>query len=176
MIRNLQEKDISTCLDIYNWYIENTVITFEMEPLTLQSFTDRVHTITQRYPWLVLEEEGKIVGYAYLDVFNARSAYDYTCDVSIYLDHTIQGKGYGSKLMQALLDVAKEDGYHNAISIVTEGNQRSEKIHEKFGFEKVGFLPHTGYKFHTWLGVTYYQKTIQEGEPSKLKNKDYTCE
>ena len=83
-IRNLHKEDIAACLSIYNWYIEHTTITFETEPLSLHAFIERVDTITKRYPWLVAEDaEHTIIGYAYLDTFNARSAYEYTCDVSI---------------------------------------------------------------------------------------------
>lgn len=172
MIRMIQEQDIAACLSIYNWYIENTVITFEIQPLSLEEFTERMQRIRKRYPWIVLEEEGHILGYAYLDTFNAREAYDYTCDVSIYLDHAVKGKGYGSVLMKALLNLARDDGYHEAVSIVTEGNHASEHIHTKFGFENCGFLSNTGYKFQKWLGVTYFKKTLGSGNPVPLQNKD----
>ena len=173
-IRNLHKEDIAACLSIYNWYIEHTTITFETEPLSLQAFRERIENITRRYPWLVAEDtEHTIVGYAYLDTFNARSAYDYTCDVSIYLDYEQRYHGTGTILMQALLDLAKEDGYHTAVSIVTQGNEPSEHLHEKCGFTKAGVLEDTGYKFEKWLSVTYYVKSLQKGDPHPLKNKEY---
>ena len=161
MIRPLQDFDIEQCLAIYNWYIENTVVTFEETKLSLEAFQQRIHQICQKYPFLVLEEDHKIVGYAYLDTFNSRSAYQWTVDLSIYLDHTSRAKGYGSKLMQAILQEASQKGYHNVVSIVTEGNTSSEHIHKKFGFAKEGFLENVGYKHDTWLGVTYFVKHIK---------------
>lgn len=162
MIRSLEEKDIARCLEIYNWYILNSPATFETEPLSLSAFTDRVHGIQQKYPWLVLEEEGKIVGYTYLSAFNERAAYNWICDLAIYLDHTERGHGAGAKLMQAILALAREDGYHAMTSIITEGNTASEHIHEKFGFEKKMFLEKAGYKNGKWLGVSYYVKRLND--------------
>ncbi len=174
MIRFLEDKDIQACCDLYNWYIENTTITFEEEVLTLSQFTDRVHRIQKKYPYIVLEEDSKIVGYAYLDAFSPRVAYNWTADLSIYLDHTCKAKGYGSLLMKTILDLAQMDGYCHVVSIVTEGNQASEHIHEKFGFEKKAFFENFGYKFNTWLGVTYYVKqvnSIKENMPQPQNKK-----
>ena len=136
MIRPLEENDISSCLEIYNWYIENSVATFEETKLSLSQFQQRVHRICEKYPYIVLEENHKIIGYAYLDAFHERSAYQWTVDLSIYLDHTLKLKGYGSLLMEAILLEADKHGFYHVVSIVTEGNTASEKIHEKFGFEK----------------------------------------
>lgn len=163
MIRMLKKEDIEQCLNLYNWYIINSTATFETEVLSLDAFTQRVHHIQKRYPWIVLEEEGKIKGYAYLDAFHERAAYNWTCDLSIYLDHEQRGKGYGKQLMNAIIELAKEDGYHNIVSIVTEGNKASEAMHASFGFEKKGFFPQFGYKHHKWAGVTYFVKTLKEG-------------
>ena len=82
MIRPLEENDISSCLEIYNWYIENSVATFEETKLSLSQFQQRVHRICEKYPYIVLEENHKIIGYAYLDAFHERSAYQWTVDLS----------------------------------------------------------------------------------------------
>lgn len=162
MIRPIEENDISSCLEIYNWYIENSVATFEETKLSLSQFQQRVHRICEKYPYIVLEENHKIIGYAYLDAFHERSAYQWTVDLSIYLDHTLKLKGYGSLLMEAILLEADKHGFYHVVSIVTEGNTASEKIHVKFGFEKEGFLKQVGYKHETWLGVSYYVKQIKQ--------------
>lgn len=162
MIRPLEEKDIPQILDIYNWYIENTVITFEEEPLSLDEFTNRVHNICKKYPFIVLEEDNKVIGYAYLDVFNFRKAYRYTADLSIYLNQEARGKGYGSMLMEEIISISKEKGYVNLMSLITEDNVASEKIHSKYGFEKKAFFPQLGYKFNKWLGVSYYQLELKK--------------
>ena len=162
MIRFLKEKDIQACLDIYNWYIENTTITFEEELLTVEQFTDRIRGIQKKYPFIVLEEDNKILGYAYLDSFNSRAAYNWTADLSIYLDHDCKGKGYGSQLMKEILHLAEIDGYCSVVSIVTEGNIPSEHIHASFEFESVALFKNFGYKFNKWLGVTYFVKMVNE--------------
>lgn len=162
MIRCIQEKDVDTCLSIYNWYILNTVVTFEEEPLSNAAFLSRVQSIIKKYPFIVLEEENEIVGYAYLDAFSPRSAYRKTVDLSIYLDHTKTNKGYGKQLMQAIIEQAKAYDFYTIVSIVTQGNLASEKIHESYGFQKECFLENVGYKFQTWLGVTYFLKAIHD--------------
>jgi L-amino acid N-acyltransferase YncA len=174
MIRKIEEKDIEACKDLYNWYIEHTAITFETEVLSLQEFRERVHKISHRYPYLVKEEAGKILGYAYLDSFNSRAAYDWTADVSIYLRKESRGKGAGTELFEALIDQAEADGYVNLVSLITEGNEASEKIHAKLGFEKLAFFPDFGFKKGHWYGVSYYVKTLRKpedaGEPEKPVN------
>jgi L-amino acid N-acyltransferase YncA len=164
MIRSLEEKDIPACLEIYNWYILNSYATFETEPLSLEQFRQRVHNIVQKYPWIVLEEEKKVIGYAYLSAFNERAAYNWTCDLAIYLDHEKRGKGAGSLLIDTILDLARRDGYHMMTSIVTEGNTASEHLHEKFGFQKLALFPKVGYKLGKWRGVTYYIYSLNENE------------
>lgn len=172
MIRNIQEKDIPTILSWYNWYIKNGTETFETETISLDAFQQRVQRIIKDYPFFVLEKDGKLCGYVYLDHFNTRAAYDWTADLSLYLDPTQRGKGYGSLLMDKILQVAKADGYHNIVSIITESNQDSLRFHEKYGFEKIALLKNVGYKFDQWLGVWYCMKQLQEGKgvPRTLQN------
>ncbi|MEE8806925.1 MAG: N-acetyltransferase family protein [Lactimicrobium sp.] len=173
MIRPIQKEDIPAVLDIYNWYILHTNITFETEELTLEAFTQRVEAITSRYPWIVMEEDGVIKGYAYLGTFNPRAAYDWTADLSIYLDHEERGHGLGTLLMDAILQEAQQEGYYQIVSIVTSGNTASEHLHEKCGFVRKGRLENTGYKNGKWLGITYYMKTLRaaEGAPCAIQYK-----
>lgn len=162
MIHCIKDQDIQACLEIYNWYIENTNYTFEEQPLTYEQFENRVHRICAKYPFVVLVEEDTVVGYAYLDAFSQRSAYRKTVDLSIYVEHTKKHTGYGSQLMEAILEEAKQYDFYIIVSIVTEGNIQSEHIHQKYGFEKKAFFPNLGYKFHTWLGVTYFIKVLHD--------------
>lgn len=172
MIRLIEEKDEKIICDWYNWYIANGVETFETEQLSYAEFSNRIHNILKKYPWIVLEEEGKIVGYAYLSAFNERTAYNWTCDLAIYLDPKQKGNGYGSKLMKAIIDLAKRDGYKKMTSIITEGNLASEHIHEKFGFVKKAFFEDVGYKNGKWLGVAFYQLSLnpKDEDPKQPKN------
>jgi phosphinothricin acetyltransferase len=173
-IRHLKEEEIPVILSWYNWYIEHGTQSFETSPLTIAQFSDRVHGIIQNYPYIVIEDHGELCGYAYLDHFSSRAAYDWTADLSIYLDPQKKGKGYGSALLKAILSLAEKDGYHSIVSVITETNTDSIRFHESFGFIKMGTLPKVGYKFNQWLGVVYYMKTISEakGTPASLKNFD----
>lgn len=162
MIRELEKKDIPFILDIYNYYIKNTTITFETEVPPLNDFEERLLNISKAYPFIVCEIDGKIIGYAYLDHFNPRKAYDCTADLSIYLDHRSLKKGYGKQLMSAIINKAKELGYWNIVSIITSGNENSERIHSYFGFEKMVTFSDFGQKFNKSLAVSYYVLRLKE--------------
>lgn len=159
-IRPITERDVPQCADIYNYYIENTTITFEEAPLTAEAFSARVRRITQRYPYLVAEEDGQIAGYAYLDLYNDRSAYRYTADLSIYLRHGCGARGLGSALLAEIERLAAEAGFRNIISIITEENAPSLAFHEKHGYRPAGRLYKVGLKFGRWLDVAFYQKAL----------------
>ena len=105
-IRPIEDRDIAACLAIYNYYIEHTTITFEEEPLSLAAFSERVRRICADYPYLIAEESGEVVGYAYLDAYNERSAYRYTADLSIYLARDSLGRGAGASLLAAMVVLA----------------------------------------------------------------------
>lgn len=172
MIRMIAEADIPLILKWYNWYIENDTATFETEPLSLTEFTGRVHRIREKYPWIILEEEGKPVGYAYLASFIPRAAYDWTCDLAIYLDPEQRSKGYGTKLIQAILEIARKAGYVTIVSNITLGNRASEHLHEKNGFVRKGIMEDVGYKFGRWLSISWYEKKLNAaaGEPKPVIN------
>ena len=106
------------------------------------------------------EEDGVIVGYAYLDSYNSRSAYRYTADLSIYLDPAVRTRGIGSRLLQTIEQEAVQRGFKSLISIITEGNLPSLRFHEKNGFLFRGRLERVGLKFGRWLDVAFYQKSL----------------
>ena len=162
MIRNIEPRDHARCLEIYNHYIENTNITFEIEPLTLEALSQRFDAIQASYPFLVYEEDGRVLGYAYLDIFHPRAAYRFSVDLSIYLDKDYRGRGAGKKLLDALEKKALEAGYVNIISLVTSENVKSMAFHEKNGYKEVGDMPRVGYKFDRWVGIKYYMKRLGE--------------
>ena len=108
IIRRICKDDIAQCLVIYNYYIENTCITFEETPLTEEQFRKRIMTIAEKHPFFVAVEDEKILGYAYLDVFNGRSAYRYTADLSIYVDKDYLHNGTGSRLLAKIENAAKQ--------------------------------------------------------------------
>lgn len=161
-IRPIEDRDIAACLAIYNYYIEHTTITFEEEPLSMAAFSARVRRIRGDYPYLVAEEDGTVVGYAYLDAYNERSAYRYTADLSIYLAHDCLSRGVGSALLTAIERLAEQRGLRNIVSIITEENARSLAFHERHGYREVGRLYKSGLKFGRWLDVAFYQKILPQ--------------
>mgnify|MGYP004526949329 CR=1 FL=1 len=160
-VRNIgAPDDIAACLEIYNYYIKNSTATFEEEPLSLDVFSRRIEKITRKYPFFVAENDGKVIGFAYLAEFNDRSAYRFTADLSVYLSHDEISRGVGSALLAAVEKAGKEIGIKQIISIITSENEKSLRFHEKHGFVKRGELVDVGYKFGRPLGVYYYQKTL----------------
>lgn len=169
MIRMIDlERDGMSCWWWYNWYITHSTATFETEPVSSHDFNERIRTIRKRYPWIVLEDDEKLLGYAYLNSFNPRAAYNWTADLSIYLSPDQCGKGYGRMLMKEIIDLARKDGYHNIASLITGNNTASMKLHESFGFVKTGTYQNFGYKDNTWLDVSYYVLKLCDPDPDVI--------
>ena len=159
-IRPARADDASALAEIYNYYIENTTVTMELKKLDAETFGKRIEKIGSEFPWLVYEEDGKILGYGYLSFFNERAAYRFTCDLSLYVDKDARGKGIGSALFGELEEKARELGFSTILSLVTSENLQSAEFHLKHGFEKVAELPSVAFKFKRWLGLTYYRKVL----------------
>ena len=156
-VRQATVDDAEKVCEIYNWYIANTIITFELEPITPTEMQERILEKLQKFEWLVAELNGEIVGYAYAGVFRARAAYDHTIESSIYLAHNITGKGFGRVLYQALIDRCRDLGFKEMIGGAALPNDASIKIHEQLGFEKIGVFPRVGFKFGNFIDVGFWQ-------------------
>lgn len=172
IIRMATLEDAEAILEIYNPYIQNTAITFEYLPLTVEEFQTRMKGIMAHYPYIVCELDGKIVGYAYTSTANVRAAYSWNCDASIYLDSSCHGKGIGSLLYKTLFLIMKEMGYYNVYALVTSQNPVSLAFHQHLGFVIEGAHEKTGYKFGKWMGVTLLVKQIGDfsKEPQPVKS------
>lgn len=149
--------------DIYNHYIENTVISFEEEKLSADDIKTRVETYTKKFPWLVGLVDDQVVGYAYAAPWQNRCAYRASVELSCYLDHQLRGKGYGKLLYGELITRLKTLDCHAIIAGVALPNAASVKLQEAFGFEKVAHYKEVGYKFNQWIDVGYWQLIL----PSK---------
>lgn len=161
MIRNVKVEDAKEIVDIYNHYILNTNVTFEVEALASGEMAKRIEKKIKDNPWIVYEEDNKILGYAYVGEFRERIAYKFTKEVTIYLDKSVVRRGIGTKLMEALIERCKtEYDIHTLISVVTVPNASSISIHKKFGFERVGYFKEVGFKNNKWLDVEYLQLMI----------------
>ncbi|MBD0823899.1 GNAT family N-acetyltransferase [Aestuariibaculum marinum] len=157
MIRPVNYADAQQLLNIYNYYVINTDVTFDLEPTSLKAFQEKLHSITKDYPFIVYEENGEILGYAYAGKFRERPAYNSTLESTVYVKHNQHGKQVGSKLYTELLSQLKQTDCRVVLGVLTLPNEASVKLHEKFGFEKVGHLKEVGFKFNTWLDVGIFE-------------------
>lgn len=155
-IRFAKESDAVELLTIYNQYIDTT-ITFEYILPSEEEFRRRIREFSAMYPYLVCEEDGKIVGYAYAHRAFERAAFQWDAEVSIYLDQSVRGKGLGKKCYQVLLQLLKEQGIITVYSLISTPNPRSEKLHLSMGFEWIGTHKNTGYKAGKWCDISWYQ-------------------
>ena len=157
MIRKVELIDSSDICEIYNYYINNTIITFEEEPVTNEEMEKRIKDVSKELPWFVYEEAGKVLGYAYATKWKTRSGYRYSVELSVYINKDFSNRGIGSQLYKYLIDSLKEKEIHTLIGGVALPNDKSVKLHEKLGFEKVAHFKEVGYKFNTWIDVGYWQ-------------------
>ncbi|WP_299550118.1 GNAT family N-acetyltransferase [Seonamhaeicola sp.] len=157
MIREFQPKDTQQLLDIYNYYVLNSVVTFDDKVLSFETFHEKVTRINSEYPFIVFEENNTILGYAYGSRFRPKPAYKHTVESTIYLKHTAQGRGIGTALYAKLIALLKEEKFHIVLGILTLPNKASEKLHVKLGFKKVAHLEEVGLKFGAWQDVGVFQ-------------------
>lgn len=158
MIRDALETDSTEIAEIYNHYIQNTVITFEERSVDAAEIAARIRKVQSTgYAWLVALNNGRVIGYAYSSKWNERAAYKNTAEVSIYLAHGATKSGWGTKLYGELFSRLRNDSMHIAIGGITMPNPGSVALHEKFGMEKVAHFKQVGYKFDQWLDVSYWQ-------------------
>jgi len=163
-IREASLRDASRILEIYAPYITDTAITFEYEVPSLTEFEERMERIRKRFPYLVCEEDGLVIGYAYADTYMIRAAYDWCVDLSVYVDREKRNCGAGTLLYKALLALLKEMHIQNAYAVITGCNERSLDFHRKLGFETFAVFKNTGYKHGTWLDVTWMEYFLGEHE------------
>lgn len=161
MIRQATVKDAEAIAAIYNYYIVNTIATFEESEITANEINTRIMKVGDAgLPWLVLEEDCQIVGYAYAATWNTRSAYRHTAEVTIYLLPQMASKGLGYRLYQELFSQLRKKDIHTVIGVIALPNLVSVAIHEKFAMKKVGHFEQLGYKFGKWHDVGYWQAKL----------------
>ena len=153
IVRPVTLADAEAITTIYNHYIKETTITFEVEPITAEEMASRIREISAHFPYFVYEEEGKVLGYCYAHLWKQRAAYSKTLETTIYLDKDAIGRGIGSLMVKHLIELCREQGYHALIACITEGNEASVRMHEKLGFKQVSEFKEVGQKFGRWLGV-----------------------
>ncbi|MDQ3193832.1 MAG: N-acetyltransferase family protein [Bacteroidota bacterium] len=161
MIRNARLTDAQDICDIYNYYIQNTTITFEEKELDKGEIEKRIKEVINKYPWFVNEEDGRVTGYAYAGLWKWRAAYRNTVEVTVYVEKNSTGKGIGRKLLEVLLEELSKNNIHCVIGGIALPNAASIELHEKLGFIKCAHFTQVGYKFGEWIDVEYWQKHLE---------------
>lgn len=163
MIRKVTPQDAGEVSAIYNYYIEQTTITFEESCLSASDLSARIEDLTsQNYPWLVYQKDGRVVGYAYAAPWRTRSAYRFTVESAVYVDRSIVGIGIGSQLYEKLFEELAKNGFKTVLSLISLPNQQSVRMHEKFGFLPVGHHREVGFKFDQWIDVGVWQLMLRD--------------
>jgi phosphinothricin acetyltransferase len=145
---------------IYNHYVLNTAISFEEQTVTAAEMAERIAEVTSAsLPWLVADQAGEVLGYAFASKWKGRCAYRYSVETSVYLDPGFVGQGIGTQLYRALLSVLRGNSIHVVIGGIALPNPASVALHERLGFAKVAHFKEVGYKFNQWLDVGYWQRS-----------------
>ena len=167
MLRDAVLRDVRDMLEIYRPYILETAYTFEYDVPSLEEFEARVRKITGAFPWLVWEESGEILGYAYGSRAFERAAYQWDADLSIYLRRDCRGRGVGRQLYTELERRLQAQGYYVLYGLVTSANTGSCAFHEAMGYRAAMRLPSCGFKFGQWYDIIWYEKRLREGNPAQ---------
>ncbi len=159
MIRNVKLEDAESLTTMYNYYIETSGVTFEETLITADDMRSRIQQIhfEKGFPYIVYEIDNEILGYAYATTFRERVAYRYTTESTVYVDPKHFGKGIGKELYRELIDLLKQQDFHSVIGVITLPNEASVKLHEQFGFRKVGHFTEVGKKFGRWMDVGFWE-------------------
>lgn len=158
--RTATPEDAEALLAVYAEYID-TNITFEYALPSVEEFAGRIRGILEFYPYLVAEEEGRILGYAYAHRHMERAAYQWNAELSVYVAKEAVGRGLGTKLYRALLELLERQGVRSAFGCVTSPNPPSERLHLRLGFELVGMYKLAGWKNGQWHSVSWFQKFLR---------------
>jgi len=160
-VREATEDDVPAILDIYNYEVLHGTATFDIEPKTLE---DRLlwFRATQQPPHCVIvaDDAGAVAGWGCLHPFHTRAAYRFTTEDSVYIHYDRRGEGIGKLILARLIELAREGGFHTIMAGMSEGNEASVRLHQRFGFELVGVQRQVGYKFERWVDVTWMQKML----------------
>lgn len=154
-IRFATPQDAQGMLDIYAPYVRETAITFEYDVPDLEEFRGRVEKVLTRYPWLVAEEDGLLLGYAYAGQYRSRAAFQWDAEGSIYLRPQAQGTGLAAPLYRCLMGLLELQGVRNLYGCITHPNPASEAFHRKMGFIDLAVFPKAGYKLGKWWDVLW---------------------
>lgn len=162
MIRLARPEDASAILAIYEPYITDTSLTFEVEVPSEFAFSERIRSYLDHWPWLVFEVEGMIAGYAYGSRYRERAGYQWCVECSVYIREEFHGRGIAKALYAALFRLLKMQGYFNVYAVINLPNEPSVRLHEACGFRWFANYEHVGYKLGKWKTVGWWQLTLRD--------------
>jgi len=157
VIRASDVSDAEQICAIYNHYVERTVITFEEAPVVERDMAQRIADVTRRLPWLVWEQDGSVVGYAYATPWKTRSAYRFSVESTVYVSPDFGRRGIGTRLYQGLIHDLRTRNVHCVVGGIALPNPASVALHEKLGFAKVAEFKEIGWKLGRWVHVGYWE-------------------
>jgi phosphinothricin acetyltransferase len=157
LIRTCTPADAAAICEIYNRYVRETVITFEEAPVAADEMARRIADVTARLPWLVAEDVGAIVGYAYATPWRARAAYRFSVESTVYVAQGEMRRGVGTALYRELLAALRRLDVHCVVGGIALPNAASVALHEKLGFKKIGQFVEIGRKLDRWVDVGYWE-------------------
>ena len=174
-IRSIHPGDADAVAEIYSPFVSGSATSFEVVAPDAAEIRKRIMEITHRYPWLVFEGDGAVLGYAYASQHRTRQAYQWSTDVSVYIHESARKRHVGRALYTALFELLRRQGYFNAYAGITLPNPASVGLHESMGFTTVGVYSRVGFKFGNWHDVVWLQLRLSEqarpaGEPSTTEN------
>jgi phosphinothricin acetyltransferase len=155
--------DAAACAEIYGPYVRDTAVSFEEAVPSVEEFEGRIRTTMATYPWLVMEVDGRVVGYAYATQHRPRAAYRWTAEVTVYVDGRHHRAGVGRRLYTELLGRLRRQGFRLAVAGITLPNPGSVGLHEAMGFEPTGVYKRIGWKAGAWHDVGWWQLDLQPG-------------
>jgi phosphinothricin acetyltransferase len=159
-VRDASENDATACSAIYAPYVRETAISFEGAPPSPAQMAERIAAATRRHAWVVLEDDDRLVGYAYGGPHQERAAYRFSCEVSVYVEEGRRRAGSGRVLYEALFERLAARGYLMAVAGMTVPNEASVGLHRAMGFEPVGVYRRIGWKFGAWHDVAWTQRAL----------------
>ncbi|MGN9473736.1 arsinothricin resistance N-acetyltransferase ArsN1 family B [Pseudomonas syringae pv. aptata] len=165
MVRTAARTDAAAIQGIYAPMVERTAISFELEPPTVQEMAERIESTLFKYPYLVAERGGQVVGYAYASQHRAREAYQWSVDVTVYVAPQAHRSGIARALYSRLIPILERQGLHTAYAGIALPNAGSVGLHEALGFEHLGTYTEVGFKHGKWQDVGYWRKRLNSATP-----------
>ena len=168
-IRVAQPSDADAVAAIYAPIVRDTAITFEVEPPTPQDMAGRITATLPTHPWLVAEQDGRVIGYAYAGKHRERAAYRWSVDVSAYVDAQARRNGAGRALYEKLIAILKQQGFHAAFAGIALPNDASVGLHQAVGFTPVGIYKDVGFKLGQWRDTGWWRLALSDdaGAPAE---------